>query len=237
MSRTLTGPRFVTEALRGHARIDKLWVRKGFEDEDLRNAADRAGVVITEVGADELSAKAQGRQHRGVVALAQDYRYVDLEDIMVQATTPPLLLALDEISDPQNMGAILRSAVAFGVDGVVVPKRRSAPVSDAVVRASAGASEHARIAEVTNLQRTLQLLQRQQLEVVGLDTGGSLTIDALEPVPAGRILVVGSEGRGLRRLVRERCDILVRIEQRGPVESLNASVAAAIAIYELSKKR
>jgi 23S rRNA (guanosine2251-2'-O)-methyltransferase len=147
------------------------------------------------------------------------------------------LVALDEVTDPQNLGAIIRSAVTLGLDGLIIPRHRAAGITAAVVRASAGATEHASIARVTNLQRTLLSLSKSGLEIVGLDAGADIDVRDLEPSSRGRVLVVGSEGKGLRRMVRQRCDMVVHIRQRGPMDSLNASVAAAIAMYELSAKQ
>ena len=140
-------------------------------------------------------------------------------------------MALDGVENPHNLGAIVRSAVAFGADGVLTLKNRAAPVTPVVVRASAGATEHARIVRVTNLARTLADLVDQGMDAIGLDAEGDLDMDDLPPAPGGRVIVVGAEGQGLRRLVRERCTHLARIAHPGPVASLNASVAASIALF------
>lgn len=238
--RLLMGPRFVHEALRGKSArsIQALYV----EDLDRRDLgellalAQQLGIKVEAKSRAGLDRLADGVRHQGVIAVAGEYVFAELEELLVKEA--PLLVALDEITDPHNFGAIVRSSVAFGVDGILVPKHRSAPVTPVVVRASAGATEHARIAQVTNLQRTLMSLSEEYgLEIIGLDAGGDVTIDALEPAPAGRVLVVGSEGSGLRRMVRERCDHIASIPQTGDVESLNASVAAGVALYELTRAR
>lgn len=238
--RVLTGPRFVYEALRSTAArtIRALYV----DDLARRDLAElialarELGIGVEGKSRGALDRLADGVRHQGVVAVAEEYRYAELDDLLTREA--PLLVALDEITDPHNFGAIVRSAVAFGVDGILVPKHRNAPVTPVVVRSSAGATEHARIAQVTNLQRTLMSLSEEYgLEIVGLDAGGDVTIDALGPAPAGRVLVVGSEGSGLRRMVRERCDHIASIPQTGDVESLNASVAAGVALYELTRAR
>jgi 23S rRNA (guanosine2251-2'-O)-methyltransferase len=149
----------------------------------------------------------------------------------------PLWVALDQITDPHNFGAIVRSAVAFGVDGVIILKDRSVAVNATAVRASAGATEYAKIARVTNLVRALQQAREGGVQVVGLDGSASEPLHAYEYPLQGRVLVVGSEGKGLRRLVREQCDHLARIELTGPIASLNASVAASIAIYQSMRQR
>jgi 23S rRNA (guanosine2251-2'-O)-methyltransferase len=240
VKRVVTGPRAVAEAVRAHAgEVHAVYVQRDARKalSELAQEAGRRGIVVEDRGPDELDALARGHKHQGVVAITGAYPYVDLETVLARAAAPPLIVALDQITDPHNFGAIVRSAVAFGADGVVTLKRRAAPVTPVVVRASAGATEHARIARVTNLARTLAELADRGLSVVGLDAGGEGSVDALPPAPEGRVLVVGAEGKGLRRLVRERCTLLARIEQPGPVASLNASVAASIALFCASAAR
>ena len=202
---------------------------------DLAEAASARGIVVETRTRAELDALAGDARHQGVVALGPPYPEYLLEELLALRDAP-FLVALDEISDPHNFGAILRSALAFGVDGVIAPRHRSAPLTPVVVRASAGATERIRIARVTNLQRTLADLSSRGLQVVGLAGEGEWAIDAVPYAPAGRVVVVGSEGAGLRRLVRERCDVLTHIPMSGPVESLNASVAAGIALHALSPR-
>ncbi|MBX3250255.1 MAG: 23S rRNA (guanosine(2251)-2'-O)-methyltransferase RlmB [Myxococcales bacterium] len=234
--RWVVGRRFVLEGL-DSGTVTRVWIEAGLAAklEDVVSAARDAGVVVREASRATLDERAAGARHQGVVGEAAPFGYVEVETLL--AAPSPLLVALDEITDPHNFGAILRSAVAFGVDGVITPRHRAAGVTPVVVRASAGATEHARVALVTNLQRTLAELADRGLEIVGLEAEGTTTLDALGPAPGGRVVVIGSEGRGLRRLVRERCDVLARIPQVGPVSSLNASVAAGIALYEASKHR
>ncbi|HJL16166.1 MAG TPA: 23S rRNA (guanosine(2251)-2'-O)-methyltransferase RlmB [Sandaracinaceae bacterium LLY-WYZ-13_1] len=234
MKRVVTGPRAVVEALRArgsevHAVYVQPEARKALGD--VAREAKKRNVALEERPHEALDALAKGHKHQGVVAITGAYPYVDLPTVLERAASPPLLVALDQITDPHNFGAIVRSAVAFGADGVLTLKRRAAPVTPVVVRASAGATEHARIARITNLARTLAELADRGWSVVGLDAGGGVDVSALPPAPEGRVLVVGAEGKGLRRLVRERCTELARIDQRGPVASLNASVAASIALF------
>lgn len=240
MSRLVLGPRAVMEAIRGRS-ADRIAVVYVDPDErkilaDVAKAAHAQRVRVEERPRADLDAIAGDLRHQGVLAIAGEYAYVDLEKILAEAHDPALLVALDQITDPHNFGAIVRSAVAFGADGVVTTKDRAAPVTPVVVRASAGATEHARIARVTNLARAIDSLRDQGVEAVGLAGDGDVPLDALgRGVP--RVLVVGSEGRGLRRLVRERCDRIVRIDMAGPLASLNASVAAGIALYEAARLR
>lgn len=240
MSRVVAGRRAVAEALKG-GRPDELYVATGTRRTllEILELARERGVRIQERSRTELDEICPEIPHQGVVAILHDYAYWELDDILELLRHKPkrstaLLLALDELSDPQNVGAIVRSAVAFGADGVLLPRHRSAHITPAVVRASAGATEHARIAVVTNLQKTLQALSEEGLQVVGLTGNGDYPLRSLPDAPYGRVLVVGSEGKGLRRMVRERCDVLARIDIPGAIESLNASVAAGIALYALS---
>jgi 23S rRNA (guanosine2251-2'-O)-methyltransferase len=172
-----------------------------------------------------------------VVAVAGEYPYLSLAELLAALPARALLVALDQVTDPHNFGAIVRSAVALGADGVLTLKDRAAPVTPVVVRASAGATELARIARVTNLARTLGELRERGLQIVGLDAEGTTRLRELPAAEAGRVLVVGSEGHGLRRLVREQCDVLASIELGGRLGSLNASVAAGIALYESMQQR
>jgi 23S rRNA (guanosine2251-2'-O)-methyltransferase len=236
-SRVITGPRFVTEALRGRdARSVEVVYAERPEDPsliDVRGLVNRLGIRMEAAPRARLDALAAGTRHQGIIAIAGAYPFVELETLLEGER--PFLVALDEISDPYNFGAIVRSAVAFGVTGILVPKHRNAPISGVVVRASAGATEHARIAQVTNLQRTLHKLADAGMQIVGLDGEGDVAISELPRADLGRVLVIGSEGDGMRRMVRERCTVLARIPHAGVVESLNASVAAAIALYEASR--
>jgi len=237
MTRVLAGRRPVLEALRGNTKVRCIYTEPQRPYPDVHEAAEAQGIAVANrdrAGLDKLS---DGVRHQGIVALAEDYEFCEPEEIIAHAEGPPALVALDEVTDPQNLGAIIRSAVTLGLDGLIIPKHRAAGITAAVVRASAGATEHASIARVTNLQRTLLSLSKAGLEIVGLDAGADIDVRDLEPSSRGRVLVVGSEGKGLRRMVRQRCDIVVHIRQEGPMDSLNASVAAAIAMYEISAKQ
>jgi 23S rRNA (guanosine2251-2'-O)-methyltransferase len=236
MKRLLLGPRAVTEGLRATPdRVSVVYSEpsapSGAVADVLRLARSR-NVRCEERERVDLDTLAAGARHQGVLAVAGEYPYVSLPELHENRPERALLLALDQVTDPHNFGAIIRSAVALGATGIITLKDRAAPVTAAVVRASAGASEVARIARVTNLARALRELRADGLQIVGLAPEGAVELRDL-PIPhGGRVLVVGSEGSGLRRLVREQCDVLARIELRGSLQSLNASVAAGIAIYE-----
>ena len=237
MTRVLAGRQPVLEAIRGGTKLRRIYTEPQRAHSGLREAAEARGIPIANRDRAELDRLSEGVRHQGVVALADDYEFSDLDEIVARAGGAPTFVALDQVTDPQNLGAIIRSAVMFGLDGLIIPKHRAAGITAAVVRASAGATEHASIARVTNLQRTLLSLSESGMEIVGLDAGADIDIRDLESSSAGRVLVVGSEGKGLRRMVRQRCDIVVHIHQEGPIGSLNASVAAAIAMYEISGKK
>jgi len=237
MTRVLAGRRPVLEALRGDTKVQRVFMESESRFPDVREAAQASGIPVSTKDRVELDRLTDGVRHQGVVALADPYRFLDIEELIAHAGHHSILVALDEVTDPQNLGAIIRSAVTLGLDGLVIPKHRAAGITPAVVRASAGATEHAAIARVTNLQRTLLSLQESGMEIIGLDAGADVGIRDLKPAHTGRVLVIGSEGKGLRRMVRQRCDIVVHIPQEGPMDSLNASVAAAIAMFEIASKR
>jgi 23S rRNA (guanosine2251-2'-O)-methyltransferase len=237
MKRLLAGPRALEEALGADpTRIVVVYAsaeRLRDLDAQLRQSQVKAELRSSA----ELDQLARGLRHQGVLAITGDYPYAELENVLERAPAGALLVALDQVSDPHNLGAIVRSSVAFGADAVITLKDRAAPVTPVVVRASAGATERARIARVTNLARTLGNLRDQGMQVLGLAADAQTTLDQVPYEAAGRVLVIGSEGDGLRRLTREQCDTLVRIEMPGGFESLNASVAASIALYESARAR
>lgn len=206
--------------------------------EIVRLAAER-NVTLKKVTRERLDSLAD--HHQGLIAEAAPYQYADFSDLVSLARAapddrPPLLLALDSVQDPQNFGTLLRSAVAVGATGVILPERRAVGVTAAVGRASAGAIEHLRIARVVNLVRALTDLKRAGLWIVGLDAAGSqIYHQANLVVPL--VVVVGSEGTGLGRLVAETCDLLVRLEMPGPIDSLNVAVAGSIVLYEALRQR
>ena len=233
----------VLEALRAGRSIDKLYIAEGVRPtgilEEILKAAREAAVPVTFVDRRALDRLAEGANHQGVVGEAQPFDYADLDDVVAtarQATQLPLLLALDALEDPQNFGTLIRTADAVGANGVVIPQHRAVGVTPAVEKSSAGAVAHVPIARVTNLTKALTTLKEQGYWVVGLDHTGPELYDQF-PVDSPLVLVVGAEGKGLGRLVRESCDLLVRLTMRGHVESLNAAVAGSIVLYDILRRR
>jgi 23S rRNA (guanosine2251-2'-O)-methyltransferase len=241
---TVLGRNPVLECLRAGMPASALQVAIGVDTDDrvresLRLAAD-AGLSILEVPRAELDRLAGGAPHQGVALQVPPYEYALAEQVLVSAWesgTPPLLVALDGVTDPRNLGAVVRSAAAFGAHGLVLPQRRSAGMTAVAWRTSAGAAAHLPVARVTNLVRTLKDFASSGVMVAGLDVGGAMTVDSFSLATGPLVLVLGSEGRGLSRLVRETCDATVSIPMVGPVESLNASVAAGIVLAEVARLR
>jgi 23S rRNA (guanosine2251-2'-O)-methyltransferase len=230
----------VTEALRaGRRRIIRVYIhaRRGRPSArltELADAAVAAEVPVETVSADTLAAMAGTDAHQGAVARVSLLPFVDPEDL--RTSPAPFLLILDSLEDPQNVGALIRTAVCAGVDGVIIPKDRAAPPSPAVSRASAGALEHVRLARVTNLARTLEALKSSGVWLAGLDRTEGGDIYAAD-LTGALGLVIGGERRGLRPLIRKHCDFLISIPQMRTVDSLNASAAGAIALYESVRQR
>ena len=233
----LMGRNPVVEALRAKVPAKALYVQARLEADDrLREAlrlAVASNITLHEVAKPELDRMTEGGAHQGMVLTVPAYDYADLDDIR----TGSLLIALDGVTDPRNLGAVARSAAAFGADGIVIPSRRSAGVSAAAWKTSAGALARVPVAQVTNLTRALESLQKDGFTVVGLAADGPEDIDALPVLTDRLVLVIGSEGAGLSRLVGETCDWLARISMRGGTESLNASVAAGIALHAVFAAR
>ena len=230
----LYGRNAVAEALYGRRHPRRLLVAEGVKEDDRVRAilarAEERKVPIDRPPRLLLDDLLLGANHQGIVLEAAGYPYVEFEDLLAASGTT---LVLDHLQDPQNFGTLLRAAEAAGVSGVVMPHDRSAEVTPAVVNASAGAVEHLRIAQVPNLSRALEALKASGRWVVGLDSGpGSTDLYATE-VPRPAVLVVGAEGSGIGRNVRNHCDLIVSLPMRGRVGSLNASTAGAIALYEL----
>lgn len=237
MKRLVLGPRAVEEAVRADPQRIVVIYAAAERARELEPLVAHAKLRCELRTAEELDALARGQKHQGVLAITGEYPYAELEVVLSKLPAAPLLVALDQILDPHNFGAIVRSCVAFAADAVITLKDRAAPVTPVVVRASAGATERARIARVTNLARTLNALRERGMQVVGLDASGDTSLAEVPFAREGRVLVIGSEGTGLRRLTRECCDTLARIDMPGGFESLNASVAASIALYESARAR
>ncbi|WP_433609725.1 23S rRNA (guanosine(2251)-2'-O)-methyltransferase RlmB [Prescottella agglutinans] len=233
----------VVECLRAGVPATALYVAVGAETDDrLKESVQRAadeGISILEVPRTDLDRMSANGMHQGIALQVPPYRYAHPDDLLTAARTrqePALLVALDNITDPRNLGAVVRSVAAFGGHGVVIPQRRSASVSAVAWRTSAGAAARLPVARATNLTRTLKDWQSKGVQVVGLDAGGDTSLDnyvGTDPV----VIVVGSEGKGLSRLVRETCDSILSIPMAGEVESLNASVAAGVVLSEIARQR
>lgn len=238
----IVGRRSVQEALRAGRELEKLLVAEGVAKGSvavlLKNARER-GIPVQYVPRNRLDRLTAGANHQGVVAEAAAYRYARLEDLFRRAEErgeSPFFILLDGIEDPHNLGSILRTADAAGAHGVIIPKRRAVGLTYAVGKASAGAVEHIPVVRVTNLPRTAEELKEAGLWIIGSSPEGeSDYTEADYTMPLG--LVIGSEGRGMSRLMKETCDLLVRLPMAGRVASLNASVAAALLMYEVLRRR
>lgn len=239
MRRMLAGTHAVREALRSDPRRVAVvyYAAEAQQDDEIARLCSAAKITMEERSTRELDVLAKGLRHQGLVAIGGEYSFVDLEYLLKYMHDSSLFVALDSVTDPHNFGAIVRSAVAMGADGIIVAKDRSAPVTPVVVRASAGATESAKIARVVNLARTLTTLADEGFEIVGLDADGATPARELSGYKGRRVLVIGSEGKGMRRLVKEQCQRIVRIDLPGPISSLNASVAAGIALYAATDGR
>ncbi|MFC8047560.1 23S rRNA (guanosine(2251)-2'-O)-methyltransferase RlmB [Nocardia sp. NPDC057353] len=233
----------VVECLRAGVPATALYVAVGTENderltESVKIAAD-TGISILEVPRTDLDRLSANGLHQGVALQVPPYRYAHPDDLLLRAREsggPALLVALDNISDPRNLGAVVRSVAAFGGQGVLIPQRRSAGVTAVAWRTSAGAAARLPVARATNLTRTLKDWAGRGIRVVGLDAGGTTTLDDFDGTDP-TVVVVGSEGKGLSRLVRENCDEILSIPMAGDVESLNASVAAGVVLSEIARQR
>lgn len=234
----------VLEALQAGLPVKRAYVAEGVERDDrlrdiLRHAADH-GIALLQATRGELDRLTNGAAHQGVALQLPAYEYLHPDDLLAQALDSPdpaLVVACDSITDPRNLGAIIRSAAAFGAAGVIIPERRSAQVTAAAWKTSAGAAARVPVARATNLNRTLRQYADAGFVVAGLAGESDLDVAGIPGVDGPVLLVVGSEGEGLARLVRENCDVLVSIPISSSVESLNASVAASIALYEVIRCR
>ena len=238
----IEGRNAVIEALRAGRNIDKIYIAKGEVDKTLGHIASKAreaGIVVVEADRRKLDGMSITGAHQGVVALAAVREYVSVQDILAIAAErgeAPFVIACDEISDPHNLGAILRTAECVGAHGVLIPKRRSAGLTTTVDKASAGAAEHMAVARVANMASALRELKDAGLWIYGTAADGASPLwktDFSGPV----CLVIGSEGDGMSRIVAEQCDFLVSIPMKGRVSSLNASASAAIVMYEILRGR
>jgi 23S rRNA (guanosine2251-2'-O)-methyltransferase len=234
----------VVEALRAGVPARTLYVASRIESDErvkeaLKLAADR-GLALLEVSKTDLDRMTDGGIHQGLALAVPPYEYAHPADLLDDAdnrSEVPLVVALDGVTDPRNLGAVVRSVAAFGGHGVLVPERRAAGMTAAAWKVSAGAAARVRVARATNLTRALEEYQQAGCFVVGLDADGDLELSDLEASTEPLVLVVGSEGRGISRLVRQTCDVVVSIPMAGEMESLNAGVAAGIALYDVWRRR
>ena len=238
----IEGRNAVIEALRAGASIDKIFIQKGETDKTLGHIASTAraaGVVVVDADKRKLDFMSRTHAHQGVIALASVREYVSVEDILNiarQKGENPLIVVCDEISDPHNLGAIIRTAECAGAHGVVIPKRRSAGLTSIVGKTSAGAVSYVPVARVPNIPALLEELQKEGVWVFGTAAEGTCDLYSAD-LKGPAAIVIGSEGDGMTRLVREKCDFLVSIPMKGKISSLNASAAAAILLYEAVRQR
>ena len=238
----LEGRNALTEALKSGRTIDKVFIASGETDRALQRLAAQAkeaGAVVVPVDRRKLDMMSTTRAHQGVIALAAAREYSSLEDILEEAANrgeAPLLVICDELTDPHNLGAIIRSAECAGAHGVIIPKRRSVGLTAVVAKASAGAVEHMKVARVTNINAAIETLKKQGVWIFGTAAEGSIPMYQADlTIPAA--IVIGSEGEGMSRLVQKNCDVTVHIPMKGKITSLNASAAASILLYEAVRQR
>ncbi|GBG06257.1 23S rRNA (guanosine(2251)-2'-O)-methyltransferase RlmB [Paenibacillus sp. MY03] len=238
----IAGKHPVLEALRSGREINKIWIAEGSQKSvtgPITAEAKALGIVVQFVDKRKLDAMAAGVAHQGVIAQAAAFDYVEVDDILAIAEKKgetPFILVLDEIEDPHNLGSILRTAECTGVHGVVIPKRRSASLTATVLKTSAGAAEHVAVARVTNLAQTIEKLKEAGVWVAGTDVSAAQDVYKSKfDMPLA--IVIGNESKGMGRLIKEKCDFLVKLPMLGRLNSLNASVAAGVLMYEVVRQR
>lgn len=242
MKENLAGVNSIWEALNGRRKIEKILIQEGRQGkriEDLVNLAYHKGVLVQVVNKSKLDKIYSTGNHQGVIAVAGPYPYSTLEEVMDIAAAKneaPFIVMLDGIEDPRNMGAIIRTADAGGVHGIVIPRHNSVRINEVVSRASAGAIEYMHIVQEANLVNTIKRLKEKGMWIVGADMNTANNYFSTT-IPAPTVLIIGGEGKGIRRLVKENCDILLKIPMYGNISSLNASVAGALLIYEVKRQR
>ncbi|MCR1842434.1 23S rRNA (guanosine(2251)-2'-O)-methyltransferase RlmB [Murimonas intestini] len=238
---TIEGRNAVMEAYRSGKTIDKLFVLDGCQDGPVRSIireAKKQDTLLSYVAKERLDQMSETGKHQGVIAYAAAYEYAEVEDMLKLAEEkgePPFLFLLDNIEDPHNLGAIIRTANLAGAHGVIIPKRRAVGLTATVARTSAGALNYTPVAKVTNLSAVIEELKEKGLWFVCADMGGEVMYSLNLKGPIG--LVIGSEGEGVSRLVKERCDFVASIPMKGDIDSLNASVAAGVLAYEIVRQR
>ncbi|MGP3954117.1 23S rRNA (guanosine(2251)-2'-O)-methyltransferase RlmB [Streptomyces sp. 7N604] len=244
-SELVVGRNPVFEALREGVPANTLYVQQFIDNDErvreaLKLAGDRGGIALMEAPKPELDRMTNGLNHQGLVLQVPPYEYAHPEDLAAaafDAGEDPLIVALDGVTDPRNLGAVVRSVAAFGGHGVVVPERRAAGMTAGAWKTSAGTAARTPVARATNLTRALEAYQKAGMTVVGLAADGDVELQDLEVLDGPVVIVVGSEGKGLSRLVGETCNLRVRIPMPGGAESLNAGVAAGVVLYEAARRR
>lgn len=238
----IAGKHPVLEALRSGREINKIWIAEGSQKsvtQSITAEAKKQGIVVQFVDKRKLDTMAQGVAHQGVIAQAAAFAYVEVEELLQIAKSKdetPFLLLLDEIEDPHNLGSILRTAECTGVHGVIIPKRRAAGLTATVLKTSAGAAEHVPVARVTNLAQTIEKLKEAGVWVAGTDVSAKQDVYKTKfDMPLA--IVIGNESKGMGRLIKEKCDFLVKLPMLGQLNSLNASVAAGVLMYEVVRQR
>lgn len=237
----IEGKNAIFEAFNAGRGIKKLFVLNGIKDDKVNNLINdvkRTGTIVKFMDREELDKMAETKSHQGIIAEVEDYKYVEVSDILEYARSKneePFIILLDEIEDPHNFGAIIRSAECVGAHGIIIKNRNQAMVTATVVSASAGASEYMKIARVNNLSKTIEELKQDGLWFACADMDGSLMTETNLKGSIG--LVVGNEGSGVSRLVKEKCDFVVKIPMRGHIDSLNVSVATGVLLYEINRQR
>ena len=241
MNDKIIGRNPVLEAIRSGRSVDKILVKKGKYEGSIvpiiKKAKD-AGIIIQEVERAKLDQIAEGENHQGVIAYVSAYDYVSVKDILDKArekNEPPFVIICDKITDPHNLGAILRTANCVGAHGVIIPKRRAVGLTATVAKTSAGAINYTPVAKVTNIAKTIEELKKEGMWFVCADMDGQTMYDLNLTGPIG--LVIGNEGAGVSRLVKEKCDFTASIPMKGDIDSLNASVAAGVLAYEIVRQR
>ena len=241
MSEQIEGRNAVLEAFRSGKCVDKLFILDGCQDGPVRTIAREArkkDTIINYVSKERLDQLSETHAHQGVIAQVAAYEYSTVEDILAKAEEkgePPFLILLDNVEDPHNLGAIIRTANLAGAHGVIIPKRRAVGLTSTVAKTSAGALNYTPVAKVTNLVRTMEELKQKGIWFVCADMGGESMYRMNLTGPIG--LVIGNEGEGVSRLVREACDFTASIPMKGDIDSLNASVAAGVLAYEIVRQR
>lgn len=236
------GRNSVIELLKSGKDINKLFVQRGEKHgsiNEIIKLANKNKIIISEIDKSKLDKMSQTHNHQGVIAIVPPYEYCDVDEILEVAkekNEDPFILILDEIEDPHNLGSIIRTAECSGVHGIIIPKRRSATVNSTVNKTSAGAAQYMKIARVNNLNETINYLKERNIWIYGTDAKGSAYYDE-QDYKGGVGIVIGSEGFGMNRLVKENCDFLIKIPMKGQINSLNASVSAGIVMYEVMKQR